>query len=81
MAKQIKKYGKKALIFALIILLVGMYVMIPVWSSTVNLSVAVSCIKSPDDRIVFSMATNEPITLVKDNVTSDLLSASDIESR
>ncbi len=30
MAKQIKKYGKKALIFALIILLVGMYVMIPI---------------------------------------------------
>ena len=30
MAKQIKKYGKKALIFALIILLVGMYITIPV---------------------------------------------------
>lgn len=30
MAKQIKKYGKKTLIFALIILLVGMYVTIPV---------------------------------------------------
>ncbi len=30
MAKQIKKYGKKALVFALIILLVGMYVTIPV---------------------------------------------------
>ncbi len=30
MAKKIKKYGKKALVFALIILLVGMYVTIPI---------------------------------------------------